>query len=515
MLAMPTPDGASRAAQVGRPPEDATLPVSTARPAPGERRATAARDVSARLAGRISAFRARDVPAAVMAHARLCLLDTLGAMLAAAPPRYPAGRLVMEFVRRQGGRAEATLVGQGRRTSCVNAALANATLAYAADIEPHHNGTIVHAPAVVVPTALAAGEAVGADGRRVLGAVVLGTEVACRVSAALDPTALYDRGFHPSTVSGAFGAAAAAGHLFGLDARRQAIALGLALQQASGLLAWAEDPTEHSRPLGPGLAARNGTTAACLARLGLGGPPAPFEGRYDAFTAFSGRARPDALLADWGRRFHVTELAYKRYASCAFTHPGLDALLDLAAEARLRSTDVERIVLRFPRRGAHMIDGHPLKSHNAQYVLPVGLLGGGVTMDDILLDRTRHPEVARLAATFRLVPDPALDADYPARYTSVVEVTTRDGRTLSRQVEAARGTPENPMTPDEIRAKYRRLATGAIPASRAVAILTAVEGIERAPDLRRLARLLRARPTPRGAPAGRRWTRAGRDGSLR
>src|SRR5262249_43037203 len=148
-------------------------------------------------------------------------------------------------------------------------------------------------------------------------------EVACRVSFALGPRALYARGFHPSAVCGTFGAAAAAARLLHLPAARVQVALGLALQQASGLLAWASDPTESSRPLNPGLAARNGVTAAYLARLGFGGPPTPFEKPYDAFTAFSGERHPEALLDGWGRRWHLPGLAYKRHASCAFTHPGL------------------------------------------------------------------------------------------------------------------------------------------------------------------------------------------------
>jgi 2-methylcitrate dehydratase PrpD len=452
--------------------------------------------VSRELAERIAAFRFRDLPPEVAAAARLYLLDTLGAMLQAASPRYPGSRHIMDFVRRLGGTRESSLVGQGLRTSCVNAALANATLAYYCDIEPLHVGAILHAPAVVVPTALAVAEKVGSGGRRFLGATVLGIEVACRVSHALDPVALYARGFHPSAVCGAFGAAAAAGHLFGLRADRQAVALGLALQQASGLLAWADDPTEESRPFNPGLAARNGTTAAYLARLGLGGPPRPFDGRYDAFTAFSGTRHADALVADWGRRFYLPEHAYKLYASCAFTHPGLDALLGLAADAKLTAPQVERLTLRFPKSGAHMIDDHPLKSHDARYVLPVGLVFGRVAIDDILLDRVRHPEVARLRASMELIHDPALDEGYPARYSSVVEIRTRDGRALSRRVDAARGTPENPVSPDEVRAKFRRLSAGVVPAARAEAVRRAAEAIDRAPTVARLAALLRA-PTRR------------------
>jgi 2-methylcitrate dehydratase PrpD len=449
--------------------------------------------VSRQLAERIAAFRYRDLPADLIAQVKLYLLDTLGAMLAASAPKYPASRIIMRFVSELGGVAESSLVGQGMRTSCVNAALANGTLGYYCDIEPHHVGAILHGPAVIVPTSLAVGEKQRADGKRVLASVVLGIEVASRVSYALDPVALYNRGFHPSAVCGAFGAAAAAGSLFRLGPERQAIALGLAMQQASGLLAWANDPTEHSRPLNPGLAARNGTTAACLARLGFGGPPAPFEGKYDVFTAFSGSANPDALHEDWGKRFHFPDFAYKLYSSCAFTHPGLDALLGLAADEKLRPSDVEHIVLRFAKKGAHMIDGHPLKSHCAQYVLPVGLVFGRVVIDDILFDRARHPEVARLSSGMTLVHDPALDADYPERYTSIVELRLRDGRTVSRRVDYAKGTRENPLTADEVRAKYFRLAGPVVPRARAEAIMAAVDHLDRAPDLTRLAALLRQR----------------------
>ena len=447
--------------------------------------------VSRALAERISRFRYRDLPADVVAQAKLYLLDTIGAMLAAAAPRYPASRIMMRFVRELGGTRESTLVGQGARASCVDAALANGTLAYYCDIEPLHVGAILHALAVVVPTSLAVAEREESDGRRFLASVVLGVEVATRVSYAFDPVALYDRGFHPSAVAGVFGAAAAAGYLFRLSPERQAVALGLAMQQASGLLAWANDPTEHSRPLNPGLAARNGTTAACLARLGFGGPPTPFEGKYDAFTAFSGSANPDALADGWGERFHLRDYAYKLYASCAFTHPGLDALLGLARDESLAAAQVERIVLRFPKSGAHMIDDNPLKSHCAQYILPVGLVFGRVIMDDILFDRTRHPEVARLRRGMTLVHDPELDASYPARYTSIVELYLSDGRTLTRRVEHARGTRENPLTADEVRDKYARLTAPVVPRARSEAIRAAVDGIDRAPALARLTGLLR------------------------
>ncbi len=175
--------------------------------------------VSSLLAEHLAAFRLREVPPDVITHARPILLDTLGAMLAASATKYSATRILADFARRLGGRPESSLVGQRMKTSCVTAALVNGTLGYYCDIEPHHVGGILHAPAVVVPTSLAIAEKERASGDGFLGAVILGIEVTCRVSYAINPTALYNRGFHPSAICGAFGAAAAAGHLFRLNPR--------------------------------------------------------------------------------------------------------------------------------------------------------------------------------------------------------------------------------------------------------------------------------------------------------
>ena len=465
--------------------------------------------LSTELAQRLHRFRLREVPKQVVAQAKPLLLDTIGAMLAASNRKYSAPRILVDFAKQLGGRPESSLVGQSFKTSCVNAALINGTLGYYCDIEPHHVGGILHAPAVVVPTSLAVAEKEGASGVRFLEAVILGIEVTCRVSYALNPVALYNRGFHPTAICGAFGAAAAGGHLFYLNAPRFQVALGLAMQQASGLLAWASDHTENSRPFNPGLAARNGTTASYLASLGFGGPPTPFEGKYDAFTAFSGERHPEALLAEWGKHFYLPEFAYKLYSSCSFTHPGLDALLALATEHALKPADVKEIVLRFPISGKHMIDKNELKSHCTQYILPVGLVFGQVMIDDILEDRKKHPEVARLSAHTRMVGDPELEKSYPERYASIVEVTTTDGRRLARRVDHARGTMENPLTLEEIHGKYLKLATTVTTIAHAERIAEAVDRIEREKDVRTLATLLRNLQTP--ARAARAAKRAGRD----
>jgi 2-methylcitrate dehydratase PrpD len=445
------------------------------------------------------------LPEDVRLVARGLTLDTLGALVQASSPRYSAGRILMEYARAQGGTPESSVVGGGFKTSCVQAALVNGTLGYYCDVEPHHPGAIMHGLAIVVPTALAVGERQGSSGRELLSAIVAGVDVACRVANAIDPTALYRRGMHPSCLAGSFGACAAAGRLLGLDGERFARAFGLCGTQASGLLAWETDQTEHSRPFNPGIAARNGTTAALLASFGFGGPPDVFEGRFNVFGAFSERqddssgarnggawGRPEELTRALGEDFLITGFAVKLYSCCAFLHPGLDALLEIVRREELGIDDVERIDLRFPTNGTKLIDGNELKSHCAQYVLPIAVKERRVTIDDILHDRRADPEIDALSRRVRVVADDELDRTFPERYATIVEVTTRDGRLHRGRVDYARGCPENPVTYDEIAAKFFDLTASAAGRERAGAIKALVDRLEEQPDLHALTELLRA-----------------------
>jgi len=434
----------------------------------------------------------KDLPPKVIEHAKLVLLDTIGAMLAASNTKYRAGRILTDFVKSLGGTPEATLIGQGFRSSCINAAIVNGTFGYYCDIEAHHPAAVVHPAATMVPTCLAIAEREKANGSELLMAVILGTEFDCRVSMALDPRVLYTQGFHPSAIAGTIGAALAAGRLLGLNTEQFHTALGLAGQQTAGLLAWKEDFSENSRPFIHGIAARNGMTAALLAKLGFGAPPDIFEGRYNIFRAFAqGNLDNLAILTgDLGRRFAIMQLAFKQYSCCAFLHPGLDALISIMADNRLKSADLEKITLRFPKNGTELIDGTELLSHSAQYILPIGATDGQVMIDDILYDRRSEPEIKRLVANTSIEGDAALDAEYPQKYTSVVEIRATNGRQFSKRVDYAAGTPENPFSLEDIHQKFFKLSRPIVDDSTAKEIVDYIQRIEFEEDISRLGRLL-------------------------
>ena len=448
-------------------------------------------EYTAKFARFASEFRYEQLSSDVRDFTRLIILDTLGAMLAGSSARYGLRGTLGQAVRAWGGTPEATLVGLGAKSSLVNAALYNGTLGYYCDIESHHPGAIMHGAAIVVPATLAVCEARGLGGWEWLTAVALGLDVACRVSYAIDPNALYARGFHPTAVCGAFGAAAAVGNLLSLDAERMANAFGLAASQASGLLAWASDHTEQSRPFNPGLAARNGATAALLAEAGLGAPQHVLDPamKYNVFRAWSATGRPEELLDRLHERYFIMESAIKLYACCAFLHPALDGIMALLEAGAVVAEDVRAITLRFSHSGRSIIDANELKSHCAQYILPIGLFNRRIVLDDILQDR-RDPRIRALSERTRVVGDDEMERFYPDRYPSIVELTTADGRAVSRRVDWPRGYPQNPVTPAEIEAKFMDLATTAVPEPPARRLVELVADLERAERIDEIADLL-------------------------
>jgi 2-methylcitrate dehydratase PrpD len=446
--------------------------------------------VTDRFAEFIEGFSFDRLPAAVVAHTKAVIYDGAGALLAATSPRYDIGEVLERVVRETGGRPESQVFGSALRTNCVTAALVNGTLGYYCDIESHHAGAIMHAIAVVGPAAYAVGEKLSSRGKDVIAAVVLGIDVACRISSALGAPALYARGFHPTCVAGTFGAMAAAAHLFGLRGRTLRHAFGLAGTEASGLLAWCSDPSEHSRPFNMGLASRHGVFAAQLAACGFGGPPAIFEGKYPLAGAFTGEWHENELFDGLGERFRIMELYFKLYACCAFIHPALDGLFDVFDSEGIEADAIERMTLRFPKSGYKIIDRNDLRSHCAQYVLALAAYRRAVDFYDILHDQRCDPRIRSLSERVDVIGDDDLDRSYPELYRSILTVRTSGGATYERDVAHPKGSPENPVGECVLRRKFDMLTGDVLPSARAAEIGQAIARLESLDNAGVLPRLL-------------------------
>src|SRR5690606_13568855 len=214
----------------------------------------------------------------------------------------------------------------------------------ALDFDDTHDASAAHTASTVLAAALAVAEARRASGRELLAAVAAGVEVAGRLGLA----SASNIGWTSTAVYGAFGAAAAAARVLGLDARRMQHALGIVISQAAGT-----SQTVIDRPLSKhmqsGFAAQAGVLSALLAAQGVTGIAQVFAGRYGFFNLSNeGRWRPQPLLAPWAAPFQIETLSLKPYPSCRGTHAPSQAALALAGDG-IDAAGVARVRVRVPQ----------------------------------------------------------------------------------------------------------------------------------------------------------------------
>ncbi|HEY8467620.1 MAG TPA: MmgE/PrpD family protein [Solirubrobacterales bacterium] len=459
------------------------------------------------LAGFAVEMEAAAIPASVRERAVLHLADALGCGIAAVG--LGAVPQASELAWKQGGRGEASLIGPGPKVPAAQAALANGTRCHALDFDDTHEEGICHSSVVVGPAALAAAEATAASGEELVTAYVLGSEVALRIAVAIADE-LYQRGFHPTSVCGAFGAAAAAARLFGADSAAAANALGIVGSFAAGLFEYLSDGSA-TKPLHAGWAAQAGIQAARLAAAGATGPATVIEGRFGLLASHAERAADEArkIVAGLGERWEFEGLAVKLYPACHFAHASTWAAGALADEHGLAPADIERIVVRVPAEGARLVleplaeKRTPKTPYDAKFSLPYtaahrivrGSLGLAAFTEAAIAD----PDVLALAARVDAEPLGA-EAAEASRFCGGARLRTTDGRELDRFLAAPPGSPAMPVGPEEVWAKFRANVGLALPEASAEHLAAALAGIDAARRLDPIvAGLAWARPGTRGA----------------
>jgi 2-methylcitrate dehydratase PrpD len=443
-----------------------------------------------RLAAFTSSLTYEEIPAEVVDAAKLHLLDTVGCGLAAhAFGIGTEGRTTMAEI---GGEPQASVIGLDAALPAPNAAFANAMLCHGLDFDDTHSDSVSHVSAVVGPTALAAAEAHGAAGRELVTAIVGGNEVVTRIGMAASG-AFHARGFHPTAVCGIFGGTTAACRLAGVSVEATTSALGIAGSFAGGLFAYLEDGTA-TKPMHPAWAAHGAILASRLATLGAEGPPHVLEGRFGVYHAFVGAGKGeidiDSQLADLGVRWETPRIAYKPYPACHFIHGSLGATASLLDG--LQPEEIDDVVVWVPEAGVSLVlepaasKIAPRSEYEAkfslQYSTAAMLVHGQVGVTSYTDEAIADPRVLELAAKVRY--ETREYPTYPAAFPGGVRIRTKDGRTLEADFPHQRGAPENPMSPDEVRTKFRENAMLALPDEAVGALEEVILTIEERQDVR-------------------------------
>jgi 2-methylcitrate dehydratase PrpD len=433
-------------------------------------------------------LRLADVPAAVVGKAKLVFLDTLGIALASSTMDF--GAMVTKVAQKLGGANTSLLIGSSIRVAAANAVIANGTLAHGLDYDDTLEEAIVHTGSCAWMTALAVGEDVGASGAAVLEAAIAGTEVLCKVGL-VAPGKFHARGFHPTAICSTFGAAAAAGKLYGLNLDQYVDAFGLCGSQSSGIIEYLADGTWTKR-MHPGWSAHGGVIATMLAKEGFRGPARVFEGTHGFFSGFGGKNdyRFEKLL-ELGKDWEIPRLTFKSYPCGSISHPYMDCALKIKQKYSPNPENIAEIVCRTAEGPVHRLweplgdKQKPASSYGAKFSLPysiaVMIVRGRAGLDEFTEEAIRDPAVLDVARRIRYTLDPSID--YPRHFSGHVKIFMKDGAVLEENQPHPRGGFEDPLPPAEIEEKFRANARLTLSRGKIEEIIQTVHRFEELPAI--------------------------------
>jgi 2-methylcitrate dehydratase PrpD len=368
---------------------------------------------------------------------------------------------------------------------------------HADDYDDTYHPTRFHPTAPVLSAAIAEGERIGASGKDVLTAVAVGTEVSVKLSHAIGKEH-YLRGFHMTSTCGVFGATAGACSVRGLPLDATLRAIGIAGSESAGVR---ENFGTMVKPFHSGRAAENGVVAAALGAMGFTSAPTILEGARGYFMTGAGSYDAGELVGKLGNPWNYVAkgVAIKPYPCGNLQQPAMDKLKELVLANDIRPEQVERLAIR----------SHRLMPLNLTYHRPTTGLEGKFSMEfslasilvlrraglaeytDEVVNRADVQDAIR-KMDYTVFSDEEAEANGWHLWTTFLDLTLANGRTLSARADAAKGSASMPMSEEEVADKFRDCAAFAkMPKDAAEKAIDLVLNLEKLDDIRELTALLR------------------------
>ena len=452
--------------------------------------------IAGELARRIKTFRYDDIPDTAVTWAKVGILDTIGVTLAG------AGEECVSIVKRVQGISEETdsgpcLIFGGGRAGPLDAALINGTASHALDFDDFAGSIGGHPSVPLVPAIIALGEMTGASGRDAINAYVAGFETESRIAHGVN-FQHYEKGWHPTATLGIFGTVAATALLLELSEEETTMALALAVSLASGVKA---NFGTMTKPLHVGQSARCGLLALYLAERGFDANLQAMEHHQGFLNVFNGAGTFDTapLTGEWTDPLDIElpSLGLKQFACCGSTHHAIFGALSLAAEEDIDPKQIRKIDIgTHARRLRHTNTPFPKSvlqaKFSVQYAVARALNDRAVGLDAFSEGAYDAPEITRLLDLTTAAPLPE-SGPVTGIWDAEVAVTLADGRRFSRQVMNMVGRDAaNPMSRDELKAKFMDCACRILDAAPAGRAFEGLMDLENQDDMAALIGLLAA-----------------------
>lgn len=431
-----------------------------------------------------------DIPASASNKAKECILDCIGVAVAgsAEPIRIP----VRQYIDAVGGHPDCTVIGLGTQTSVTNAALANGVFGHVLDFDDTNQIFIGHGSVVVVPAIFALAEKLGCDGRAIITAYMLGTEVQWKLGEALVACGdHYAKGWHSTCTIGAFGATASAAKLLGLTREQAAYAFGIAASEASG---FQEQFGTHCKPFHAGRANEIGVRAALLAKGGFTSARSALEGKV-GFLKLVADKYDLGKIGNFGAPWGILEETFgrginlKAHPVCASALGAVEGMQSLMKSHDIKAENVESIECGVRPHSLNILMYHDPKTgleakFSAEYWPAITLLEGRLGLREVTDEVVARPDVRELVKKVKVYPDPTIET---ATARVNIKVTLKNGESYSEAYYPAKGATDNPLSQHELLEKFNECADwgGVSPqqARRATDMLLDLEHMQTAHEL--------------------------------
>jgi 2-methylcitrate dehydratase PrpD len=442
-----------------------------------------------------------DIPRDAVEKAKRTALDCMGAALAGV--NEPVSQTIVGYVTKLGGPPQASVFGAGVKISLQDAALANGSIAHALDYDDC-GVKIGHPSVLVLPAVLSLGEYLGASGKDILTAYIVGLEVEGKLALHADFKLMQARLNH-QTWYGSIGAAAACAKLLKLDITKTRMALGIAANFACGLSA---NHGNMAGAMAAGNACRNGVTAAVMAQEGITANPNIIEAKNGFYDTLVGAGHYDAqrMVDSLAKPFYIESpgIGLKKYPSCYHTHRALDGVFQLLGDHRLSDKEIAEVDVGTSERAMRVLAfTEPATPYQAKYSMPyciaAAVVDRQVTLDTFTSHKFEDPTIVetrkKVHLSFPGVPiwpglaDVGPDTEFVG---NPVTIRTTDGRSFSARVDIPRGDPALPLTDGELLDKYRDCARRQLRPDAIERSVGLVLGLERVSDIGKVMATLRS-----------------------
>ena len=421
-----------------------------------------------------------DIPDEVKRYAKLCLFDWLGVTLGALNEEIAP--ILIGCVEEMGGKSQATIIGKGIKTNVLFAALVNGSISHALDYDDTIAGSFIHPSVCLAPAVMAVGEHLKISGKELITAFSIGFEIASRLGAAAG-VSHYKHGWHATSTMGRFGAVAGTAKLLNLKLAEIINAFGVAGTQISGLR---EVFGTMCKPFNAGKAAMDGVLSVYLAKRGFDSSKRIFEGKYGIGRVFAPKADANKLLDGLGTEYQITGVAFKRYASALATHSTIEAIKEIKEKEHLTAQDVLKIDIELGKLPLSVIDNkEPKRVLEAKFSIyhcaALAFIKGSAGHHMFTKEKLNDPELA----DFRKKVKTELNPDF-SKFETKVRITTTDGSHFERYIPKPKGSPENPMTFEEMKDKFKGLVYPVLSEEKARQIFYKIQDLEELVDISEL-----------------------------